>query len=38
MVETMVIQDVEFVSSAGWLEICTGVCGGGVAGPIGTID
>ena len=38
MVEMMVIQDVEFVSSAVWLEICTGVCGGGVAGPIGTID
>lgn len=38
MVETMVIQDVEFVSSAGWLKISTGVCGGGVAGPIGMID
>ncbi len=37
MVETMVIQDVEFVSRAGWLEISTGVCEGGTAGPIGVI-
>ena len=38
MVETMVIQDVEFVSSVGRLEITTGVCGGGVSGPIARID
>ena len=38
IVETTVIQDVEFVSSAGWPEITTGVCGGGVSGPIGRID
>ena len=37
MVETMVIQDVEFVSRAGRLEISTGVCEGGTAGPIGVI-
>lgn len=37
MVETMVIQDVEFVSCAAWMVVSTGVCGGGVSGPIGMI-
>ena len=37
MVETIVIQDVEFVSPAGWMVVGTGVCGGGVARPIGMI-
>ena len=37
MVETMVIRDIEFVSCAGWMVVSTGVCGGGVAGPIGMI-
>ena len=37
MVETIVIQDVKFVSCAGWMVVSTGVCGGGVAGPIGMI-
>ena len=38
IVETTVIQDEAFVSRAGWLEMSTGVCGGGVAGPIGMIE
>ncbi len=38
MVETVAIQDVEFVSSADWLEESIGVSGGGTAGPTGVID
>ena len=37
MVETRVIQDVEFVSSAGWQGETTGVCEGGTSGPTGVI-
>ena len=35
MVEIMVIQDIEFVSPAGWMEVSSH--GGGVSGPIGII-
>lgn len=35
MVEMMVIQDVEFVSRAGWMLVSND--GGGVSGPIGII-